>query len=255
MDGNGIDDVAFAFGPSDGLWLLLNGTSWRPIGFPAPTVMARFGDGLVAHFAGYQVVHAYPDCCSVSGWRISSDPIPSDPSVLTEGESGEVVAGFPGLGLWTSRGRFYAWRGLTDATPAAITAGHFNSAGGQRDIAVSLLGHGLYVLIDNAYWLRHHTLSPVRLASGDLDADPRDDLVADFGPGFGLWALMNSTTWTPVHQLPAERVTLGDLDGNGRDEIVVDFGDAFGLWVLVNSQSWIQVHPLSPIDVRVATLP
>ena len=90
------------------------------------------------------------------------------------------------------------------------------------------------------------------LIAGDLDANPRDDLVFDTGAN-GIWALFNGTTWTKLHPSASEGLALGDFNGNGRDDLLVDFG-AVGLWVRYDTGGWTKIHNTSPLEVTTGRL-
>jgi len=91
-----------------------------------------------------------------------------------------------------------------------------------------------------------------RLIVGDLDVNPRDDLVIDTGPS-GIWAFFNGATWTKLHASTSGGLALGDFSGNGRDDLLVDFGVG-GLWVRYDSGAWTKIHNTSPLEITTARL-
>ncbi len=112
-------------------------------------------------------------------------------------------------------------------------------------------GVGLWARMNDSLWAQLHSLSPELLATGDLDGNGQDDVVADFGPEVsgqpsGLWKWMNNGTWEELYMLSAELMATGDLDGNGQDDVVIDFGPAKGLWNWMNNSTWAKLHSLSP---------
>jgi hypothetical protein len=90
------------------------------------------------------------------------------------------------------------------------------------------------------------------LITGDLDANPRDDLVIYAGAS-GIRALLNGTTWTKLHAADPQQLAAGDFNGNGRDDLLGDFG-AGGLWVRYDSGTWTKIHSTSPLDVAAGRL-
>jgi hypothetical protein len=109
--------------------------------------------------------------------------------------------------------------------------------------------HGAFRYANGAF-TPVHWLSPEASVRADLDANPVDDLVVDFGAGVGLWALSNGTSWTALHPFSPERMAAGDLDGNGQDDLVLDFA-GYGLWVLHNNTNWTHLHTMSPTHLAV----
>ena len=97
-------------------------------------------------------------------------------------------------------------------------------------------------------WRFLQVLSPECIRAGDLDDDPRDDVIADFGPPYGVWIYANETAWSRLHALSPEGIIIGDLDHADpeRDEVIVDFGNPHGLWVKYNNSHWKRLHSMSP---------
>ena len=82
----------------------------------------------------------------------------------------------------------------------------------------------MWVRYNNASWSNLNGVSAARFGVGNIDADAREELVADFGPTYGVWIYRNNTSWTQLHTLPSQDLIVGDLDGNGRGEVSIDFG-------------------------------
>jgi bilirubin oxidase len=95
---------------------------------------------------------------------------------------------------------------------------------------------------------------PLAEIAANLDANPAEDLVVNFGPTYGTWVYYNNATWTQLHTLSPESMTTADLDGNGISDLVMDFGPAHGIWVYSNNTNWAQIHNISPESITSADL-
>lgn len=95
-------------------------------------------------------------------------------------------------------------------------------------------------------WTQFHRISPYLTVSGNLDADPGQDLILDFGPQYGIHIYYNNSAWMQLHTLSSDSITAADMDGNGIDDIIVDFGTPYGLWMHDDKGHWWQLHILSP---------
>ena len=51
---------------------------------------------------------------------------------------------------------------------------------------VDFAGAGLWVYMNNSTWRQLHTVSPTRLATGDLDGNEKDEVILGFA-GVGVW--------------------------------------------------------------------
>ncbi|TGO03641.1 hypothetical protein PN36_02755 [Candidatus Thiomargarita nelsonii] len=120
----------------------------------------------------------------------------------------------------------------------------------DNDLVIDLGADGIWAYMNNDpnQWVKIHTLSPEKMAIGDIDGTGQDDLITAFLQG--IWALMNNTNWANLHTLQAGSViTTGDLDDSGKDDLLIDFGPGPGLWAMMNNDQangWVQIHPLSP---------
>ena len=90
------------------------------------------------------------------------------------------------------------------------------------------------------------------LVGGDLDANPRDDLVYVAGSS-GVFAFLNGASWTKLHPSASQGVALGDFNGNARDDLLVDFGVG-GLWARYDNGAWTKTHTISPLEIATARL-
>jgi hypothetical protein len=101
---------------------------------------------------------------------------------------------------------------------------------------------GLWAIYNNAESTEPLSDTPIKIATGDIDADGKDDLIVSFGFGHGVWVLMNNSAWVRLTPTDAAALTVGDVDGNGQDDVIADFPGA-GLWIFGNNSSWTPLHP------------
>ncbi|TGO03291.1 hypothetical protein PN36_09445 [Candidatus Thiomargarita nelsonii] len=106
--------------------------------------------------------------------------------------------------------------------------------------------YGIWAWMNNNSWADIHSLSPMSMVVGDIDASGQDDIIIDFGSPNGIWVLMNGSTWVKLHSLSAESMTTGHIDAGGMADVVIDFGSQYGIWVLMNGSTWVSLHSLSP---------
>jgi hypothetical protein len=84
--------------------------------------------------------------------------------------------------------------------------------------------------------------TPERIAVGDVDPAPGDDVVLDFADqGLFMWTGATAT-WTQLHGRSASALLVADLDGNGLDDVIAQFSGA-GISGYHGSALWTQMHP------------
>ncbi len=105
---------------------------------------------------------------------------------------------------------------------------------------------GLWVFRNNSTWVRLNNLWPDVIATGQMDSNPLDEVIGDFGPGVGVWIWRNDAAWERLNPNPAESLVTADLDSDGRDEVIGDFGPTLGLWARFNDSTWVRLNGLSP---------
>ena len=122
--------------------------------------------------------------------------------------------------------------------------GHFRRT---HSVANDLLANrgtgGLWKFLNNQDWIKIPTpgnLPATAIATGDLDGDGFDEVIASFSSG--LFARYGNT-WTRLRTNRPLHVITADLDGNGQDDIVADFG-GLGLFVWRNNVGpWVRTRP------------
>jgi len=212
LDGNGIDDLVMNFGPDAGLWAWMNHDTWLFLHGLSPS-------GMIA-------------------------------GQLDEIAGDEIIATFPGWGMWRwSAGVWEQWHTL-DGIPLAI--GELDDLGPLgNDVLADFPGYGIYLFHGGAVPWRYinllHTLSPRTTVLADLDGDGTSELVASF-PGYGVWVYRNNANgekWTQLHGRDAVHLAAGEIDQTPGVDLVIDFGPTAGIWTLRNNTTWSQLHTLS----------
>ena len=179
LDCNGIDDLVMNFGPDAGLWAWMNHDTWLFLHGLSPS-------GMIA-------------------------------GQLDEIAGDEIIATFPGWGMWRwSAGVWEQWHTL-DGIPLAI--GELDDLGPLgNDVLADFPGYGIYLFHGGAVPWRYinllHTLSPRATVLADLDGDGTSELVASF-PGYGVWVYRNNADgekWTQLHGRDAVHLAAGEID-------------------------------------------
>ncbi|TGN99958.1 hypothetical protein PN36_29885 [Candidatus Thiomargarita nelsonii] len=139
---------------------------------------------------------------------------------------------------------------ILSGTDIAVTEGmmtpDINAQLGSCDVIIDFGSpYGIWMLMNNATWVKLHNLSPESMVTGDIDGSGQDDVIIDFGAPNGIWVRMNNTTWGQLDIRSPESMVTGDLDGNGQDDIIIDFGSD-GIWVLMNNSTLVQRSTNSP---------
>jgi hypothetical protein len=146
-----------------------------------------------------------------------------------EGSGDELVADFPGYGLWVFRFRYNSpWTFLHGLDVATMATTDLDSDG-RDDVILSFPTYGIWVFRNNTTWTFLHPYTASAIAAGQLDPGNQTDLVLDFGPSYGIWTYLNSATWSPLHWQSSSALAVADFDGDGRDEVAIAFGAA-GVW-------------------------
>mgnify|MGYP002084898500 CR=1 FL=1 len=132
FDGNGIDEVAFDFGPSYGLWVRWNGSSWGQLHTVSPSILATGdldGNGTDELLVGFPGAGLFAFYYGGSWWKIH-DTVPTRVAVanIDGGGGGDIVADFPGGGVWILFNRI-AWFQLHTQNASDLVAANFDGAG------------------------------------------------------------------------------------------------------------------------------
>jgi hypothetical protein len=216
---NPLSEIVLDFGPSVGLW-------------------SRYNQGPRSHQApSWQLLHGL------------------SPSVMTTARldanaSDELIATFPGYGLW-SWSNNTAWVQVHGFDATQIVAVDLNG-NGLDELVVNFPGYGVWIRSDTGGWSLLHGLNASRIAAGRFDVGTARDLVLDF-PGAGVWLYLNSSTWVNLHALNVSRLQVANLDGNAQDDIVMTF-PGYGLYVRFNNSSWFQLHTSEPTAMAAGNL-
>jgi Tol biopolymer transport system component len=180
----------------------------------------------------------------------------------TINNSGVGLSGLQGDISLSANGRFVAFT----ATSTGYVSGDTNGVsdvflrdrgprpGVENDVLLDLGNEGVWQWLNNNAQRRLTISNPVAIASGNLDRDPKDEVIASI-PTTGLIAYRNNVAfWDErLHASTPSQLAAGDFNGNGRDEIATDF-DAKGLWVRYDNATWARVHTYSPDAITTADL-
>jgi hypothetical protein len=255
--GSSRDALVIDFGPGVGLWIWEredDSDAWFQLGAGSPSAMVGVdfdGDGEVETgvfaFAGQGVwvfdgetgqwlpVHA------VDASQLAAADLDGDGTQ-------EVIADFPGFGLWVLRGdKTWSPTPLHPFDISAIVTADLDG-NGRDDLVMNFPGYGVWGYLNGASWVQIHAAAATRLAAGDLDGNGTSDLVVDFGAAYGVWVLSNWASWAQLHPLTTDSISTGDLDGNGHDDVIIDFGAA-GVWAHDHIGGWLQLHGFNPRSI------
>ncbi len=254
MDGNGQDEIIADFGPGLGLWIWRNNSAFEPLHATSPEALAVGNIDGDAQGKADVVVAFGADGLWVrmndSSWvQLSSEsPLSLATGDMDGNGQDEILAGFgPGFGLQIYRNNT-AFEVLHGGTAGLLATGNIDGdAGGKADVVVDLGAGGLWVRLNDSTWKPLAALSAQSMATGDLDGNGQDEIVAGFGPGQGLFIYRNNTAFEPLLATSAEVVVTANMDGDatGKDEAVVGLGPGLGTWIRRNDSSW---EPLSAIS-------
>jgi extracellular elastinolytic metalloproteinase len=221
-------------------------------GGPPPPPPNPLGD-VVGDFGGAGLWALYNQAGSPQWSQLHS----MNPSLISAvnldgNSSSDVVAVFPGFGLW-ARMNNTTWVPLHNLAPSHVVAGDLDGNGGDELIA-NFPGAGLWIWMNNASWVNLHGLNPVALATGNIDGDQqnRADVILSFA-GAGVWVWKNNASWESVHSADATKIRTGDLDGNGKADVVVDFVGR-GVWTLFNGSSWAPLLNANVSAIAIANI-
>jgi hypothetical protein len=255
FDGNGIDDLMVDFGAGTGVWRRMNNVAWSAVHPLSPTFMAvgdldnNGDDDVVMNFAGAGLYRFLNN-------TTFSQIHPLNPTVFAIGNidnslGSDIVMTFAGAGTWQFRNNT-TFINMHPQDATQIVIGDFDETTSSTDNADDILctfpGFGIWVFRNVALPMppapdNIHPIVPLRIATGDMNGNGRDEIVADFGGGVGVYVFEGFVGWSPGPLTLAltQEMRLGDLDNNGQWDLVADFGTS-GLWAYINNTSWVNLH-------------
>ena len=90
-----------------------------------------------------------------------------------------------------------ARRQLHPLSPEGMVTGDMDN-NGQGDVIIDFgPSFGIYVRMNNAFWIQLHPLSPESMVIGEMDGSGLDDAIIDFGAA-GIWVRMNNAAWVKL---------------------------------------------------------
>lgn len=198
FDNDGRDELAVAFS-GYGLFIWDAGV-WTQIRDEVPRMMVA-GD----IDSGAEELVADFDSDGLGFWDGShwTSIAPVHPSslviaTLTDFGGNEIVAGFPGLGLWRWS-RSSGWQRLHAVTPKLLAVADLNRSTARQVVVDFGAAYGIWILRDGTRWTWLHPLTSEGISVADRDGSGRDDLLINFGATWGLWQYTNDLDWIRVH--------------------------------------------------------
>jgi FG-GAP repeat protein len=168
--------------------------------------------------------------------------------VLAGGGVDDLIADFPGYGLWVFRNNT-TWTFLHGLDVATMTTSDLDNDG-KADLVASFPTYGIWIFRNNSTWTPLHPFTASAIAVGQLDDGAQADLVIDFGAWVGIWTYTNSATWTQLHDLSSTALAVADFDGDGRDEVAIGFaGSSVWRYSAVDASPWtcLNGNPVSAL--------
>lgn len=156
----------------------------------------------------------------------------------------DVVASFPGRGLFSRYNNRGDWNRLNASPPSRVVSGDFDG-NNVADLAADFGARGLLAKINEGSWSRWGDASD-GLAACDLNGDGKDELIVDRGGARGLWLLHFGRPWIKIHSWSPSYLATGDLNGDGQCDVIADFGSGRGILVRRGGvRAWHKVAGLS----------
>ena len=126
----------------------------------------------------------------------------------------------------------------------------------RADPVIDFGGIGLWGRMNDSSWLKLHNGNADIIATGDVDGNGADDVLAGFGSTVGgFWGKLNLGGWTQLNANSPDDVVSGDVSGNGEDDIVADFGTTVGgLFIKRDQGAWTKLHNTSPESLAIGDL-
>jgi hypothetical protein len=171
--------------------------------------------------------------------------------------SADVAIDFgPTYGLWlryNATGALPLWSQLHYLSPSVMAAGDIDG-NGISDLVVDFPGAGLWIWMNNSYWVFLHPLDVDQLVVADLDGNGQDEIILNF-PGAGIWIRYNNTAWSQLHGVNAAGLAAGNVDGDagGKADLIVNF-PGFGVWMYLDNLTWVKLHPDNVTDIQTGDL-
>jgi hypothetical protein len=164
------------------------------------------------------------------------------------------------LGTWDGQGVYYrnsktgSWKKL--ASPATLIA--VGDLGGDKIadlIGVWPTAAGVWFRSSSTgTWTKLASSSARDMATGDMNGDGRDDLLATWD-GLGVFYRNSLTGAWPKLASPANRLTAGDLDGDNINDVIGLWPASGGVFVKYsNTGTWTKLASTAPRDMAVGDM-
>jgi len=108
--------------------------------------------------------------------------------------------------------------------------------------------------MNDSAWLKLHNSSPELIATGDVDGNGADDVLATF-LGLGFWQKLNLGGWTALSNSAPDEVVTADVNAGAKADIIGDFGSTLGgIFVKRDQGAWVKLHNTSPDSLATGNL-
>ena len=245
---------------AQGLWKLLNETTWKRVHTGNPTAIAAAdltGDGKEEIIFGL----TSPTGTFVNTTAVANRIHPNPATRIVVGDfdadgKDDLVATFQGqagtFGRFGSGGGFFP---IDTVTSQGLAVGDIDGDG-FLDI-ISRRGTGLFTCYRfQAPWMNLNFTGGVHVAAGDVNGDGQADLITGRASGgasqIGVWRSMdNGMTWTRINNNNPSVLAIGDADNNATDGVFASFPT--GLWTSPNGNTnWVRIDTSTPTAIAVA---
>jgi hypothetical protein len=191
IDGDGQDELVASF-TGYGLYSYDDPGVWTQINTVMPDVTVRHSNGLVCDYGATYGLWFYNQA---GGWKQWNTVNPTQMVTVDLDGDGteELVAAFPGYGLYTYDSVGGNWQQINTVIPDAIIRQ------GNGIAANYGAAYGLWNWSQGGGWKQRNTVEPGQMLSVDINKDGVEELVVSFA-GYGLyyydeaigWQLLNS---------------------------------------------------------------
>jgi hypothetical protein len=186
IDGDGQDELVASF-TGYGLYSYDDPGVWTQINTVMPDVMVRHSNGLVCDYGAAYGLWFYSQAGDWKQWN-TVNPSQMVTVDLDGDGTEELVAAFPGYGLYTYDPVGGNWQQINTVIPDAIIRQ------GNGIAANYGAAYGLWNWSQGGGWKQRNTVEPGQMLSVDINKDGVEELVVSFA-GYGLYYYDETSGW------------------------------------------------------------